>query len=80
MDTLPSTWDDFDICFVSKPYLPPLVSPLCDGMLSDLSSNCVSAQVDLEEKSGVDFSKVVSIFNHDGTAFADQRRGLEEVL
>ena len=61
-------------------------------MLSDFSTKGTSALVDVEEYFGVDFSTVVAVWmpcsldshahvlNHDGTAFAEQRRSLGGVL
>ena len=64
---------------------------MCDDKLSDLSSKGTGALVDLGEKSDEDFSEVNAVWtqcsldshahvlNHDGTAFAEQRRTLEQV-
>ena len=79
-------------CAASKPFLPRIVFRMCDDTLSSNSSKGTSALVDLQEKSGVDFSKTAAgwtqcspdshshVWNHGGTTSAEQRRALEEVL
>ena len=79
-------------CAASKPFLPPLVFRMCDDTISGNSSKGTCVVVDFQEKSGVDFSKMAArwtqcspdshshFWNHGGTASAEQRRALEEVL